>query len=106
MINKTVGHIVNLKTTDPRHFGGIKKTKNYDTDFISNFGNSIKNAMKDVNNLQVKSDTMNKKMIIDPSSVNVHDVMIASEKANLALNFTKAVVTKAVEAYKAIIGMR
>ena len=45
-------------------------------------------------------------MIIDPESVDPHDVTIAMAKANTALALTKAVVDKSLRAYKEIISIR
>ena len=45
-------------------------------------------------------------MITDPDSVDVHDVTIALAEANLALSMTKAVVDRALAAYREIINVR
>jgi flagellar hook-basal body complex protein FliE len=45
-------------------------------------------------------------MITDPDSVNVHDVTVALAEANLALSMTKAVVDRALAAYREIINVR
>ena len=46
------------------------------------------------------------KMITDPNSVNVEDVTIALADANLALSMTKAIVDRALAAYREIINVR
>jgi flagellar hook-basal body complex protein FliE len=45
-------------------------------------------------------------MVTDPTSVNVEDVTIALAEANLSLSMTKAVVDRALAAYREIINVR
>jgi flagellar hook-basal body complex protein FliE len=45
-------------------------------------------------------------MVTDPKSVNVEDVTIALADANLALSMTKAIVDRALAAYREIINIR
>jgi flagellar hook-basal body complex protein FliE len=45
-------------------------------------------------------------MVTDPNSVNVEDVTIALADANLALSMTKAIVDRALAAYREIINVR
>ncbi len=63
-------------------------------------------ALEGVNKLQNESADVSKKMIIDPESVDPHDVTIAMAKANTALALSKAVVDKGLRAYKEIISIR
>lgn len=106
--NQVSGHRVSLLRTDPRHF-----TMNNETGSISasgtggeNFQKMMFEALKGVNNLQMESADISKKMIIDPESVDPHDVTIAMAKANTALALTKAVVDKSLKAYKEILSIR
>ena len=39
-------------------------------------------------------------MITDPESVDVHDVTIALAEANLSLSMTKAIIDRAIRAYR------
>ena len=49
---------------------------------------------------------LSQKMVTDPGSVNVEDVTIALADANLALSMTKAIVDRALAAYREIINIR
>ncbi|MFS0574231.1 flagellar hook-basal body complex protein FliE [Sporosarcina sp. 179-K 3D1 HS] len=68
------------------------------------FGNFLKAAMNDVNKKQIESDKMTQKLVLG-GDVELHDVMIAAQKASIALNATMEVRNKVVEAYQEIIRM-
>jgi flagellar hook-basal body complex protein FliE len=59
-----------------------------------------------VNDSQVTAVDLAQKMVTDPDSVNVHDVTIALAEANMALSMTKAIVDRALAAYREIINVR
>ena len=69
------------------------------------FGNYLKDALKEVNRLESHADTLTKKLAAG-ENVDIHDVMIATEKANIALQLTIQVRNKAVEAYNEIMRMQ
>ncbi len=98
-----IGDAVRLAATNKKHFSN-KVTK--DLDVEQSFGSVFNNALKKVNDLQVESDTMTKKMIVAPDEVNIHDVMIAAQKAKMSLEFVKAIRDKVVRAYQDIMNMR
>ena len=45
-------------------------------------------------------------MIMNPDSVNIHDVQIAAEKAEMSVMFTKGIIDRAIRAYKEITSVR
>jgi flagellar hook-basal body complex protein FliE len=49
---------------------------------------------------------LTQRMITAPDSVDVHDVTIALAEANLAISMTKAIVDRALTAYREIINVR
>jgi flagellar hook-basal body complex protein FliE len=59
-----------------------------------------------VNNLQVESEALSQKMIYEPESVDIHTVMIAAQKAELALNFTKAIRDDAIRSFRELMNLR
>lgn len=69
------------------------------------FGDFLKNALSEVNNLQKASDTANIQLAAG-DNIDLHTVMIAGEKANLALQLTVQVRNKVVEAYQEIMRMQ
>ena len=69
------------------------------------FGETIKSALSGVNDLQTKADGIASKLAVgDP--VEIHDAMIAMQKASMALQFTVQVRNKVVEAYQEIMRMQ
>ena len=57
-------------------------------------------------NLLSGSNDLTQKMIHEPESVDIHNVMIAAQKAKIALNFTKAVRDEAIRAYRDFMNLR
>ena len=68
------------------------------------FGAFLKEAINDVNSNQIESDRMTEKLALG-KDVDLHEVMIAAQKASIALNATMEVRNKVVEAYQEIIRM-
>jgi flagellar hook-basal body complex protein FliE len=101
-----VGNIVTLRTTNPLHFSDIVKREPEYDDVSTSFADSLMKSLGKVNDLQVESDNLQQKMIYEPESVDIHTVMIAMQKAEVALSFTKAVRDEAIRAYRELINLR
>jgi flagellar hook-basal body complex protein FliE len=102
------GDVVKLARTNPNHIAGIgesgKASEAGKTEAA--FGDLLLNALNGVNDSQRKGMELTQKMITDPESVDVHDVTIALAEANLAISMTKAIVDRALAAYREIINVR
>jgi flagellar hook-basal body complex protein FliE len=70
----------------------------------ADFGTVLKNAMEDVNKTLVESETMDS-LLAQGKLSNVHDAVIAAEKASLALELTVQVRNRIIEAYQEIMRM-
>ena len=68
------------------------------------FGTFLKDALNEVNTKQIESDKMTEKLVMG-GNVELHEVMIAAQKATIALNATMEMRNKVVEAYQEIIRM-
>jgi len=99
------GSNVSLKVTDSRHISDLTAPKEGD-DVAKSFGEMLNETIGKTNNLQVESETLTRKMIYAPESVNVHTVMIAQQKAEIALTFTKAVRDEAIRSYRELMNLR
>jgi flagellar hook-basal body complex protein FliE len=112
---QAVGDVVKMARTNPLHlagsaaFGGVaaadqgaSSTGGAETAF----GKLLMGALGNVNDSQLNAAQLSQKMITDPSSVNVEDVTIALADANLAISMTKAIVDRALAAYREIINVR
>ena len=101
------GHKISLNATDPKHFTGRYNSSTGRLEKENpTFADQMFEALNGVNKLQQKKNDLSVKMITDPNSVDVHDITIAIAKANSALSITKAVVDRAIQAYKEIISFR
>ncbi|MEY8303200.1 flagellar hook-basal body complex protein FliE [Anaerosalibacter bizertensis] len=69
------------------------------------FGTYLKEAINDVNKLQIESENY-KKLLATGDIDNLHDVMIAAEKANISLQLTMSIRNKVVDAYREIMRMQ
>ncbi|HIC47391.1 MAG TPA: flagellar hook-basal body complex protein FliE [Methylophaga aminisulfidivorans] len=69
------------------------------------FGNVMKQAIGEVNNLQKTSGDLKTSFELGDPNVNLADVMIASEKAGVAFEATLQVRNKLIEAYQEVMRM-
>ena len=101
------GDAVTLTRTDPRHLGGFSRVSSAAAASPeADFGKLLARAFNQVNELQHNSMELGQQLITDPESVDIHDVTIAMAEANLSLSMTKAIVDRALRAYKEIISTR
>lgn len=69
------------------------------------FANMLQSAINNVNDLQIQSQqTLND--FAAGKTDNIQDVMIASEKADIALQFTMQIRNKVLDAYSEIMRMQ
>ena len=69
-----------------------------------NFATTLKDAIASVNDRQIQSDELTNKLI-NGGDVDLHEVMIAAQKASVTLNTTIEIRNKAVEAYQEMMRM-
>ncbi|MBB6452928.1 flagellar hook-basal body complex protein FliE [Salirhabdus euzebyi] len=70
-----------------------------------NFAAQLKNALEKVNEAQAISDQKTV-ALAQGKNVDLHDVMIASQKSSIMLQTTVEVQSKAIEAYKEVMRMQ
>ena len=99
------GHNVSLKTTDSKHFSERTQVSSSE-DVSGSFKDMFNSSLKKVNDLQVDSEELTRKMIYEPESVDVHSVMIAAQKAEVALTFAKSIRDEAIKAYRQLMNLR
>lgn len=100
------GHMIAMKTTHPLHYDNRVKREPAADDVSTSFADSLMKALGRVNDLQTNADDLNQKMIYAPESVDIHTVMLAAQKAEVALNFTRAVRDEAIRMYRELINLR
>ena len=72
---------------------------------VEGFGQIFKDALKEVSTAQNESDKMTNQLVTGEVQ-DVHEVMIASQKASLSLQMTMQVRNKVVEAYQEVMRMQ
>ncbi|RID87172.1 flagellar hook-basal body complex protein FliE [Peribacillus asahii] len=80
----------------------IKKTTPFEAQ--QSFGAALKESINQVNEAQLYSDSLTNKMA-NGENVDLHSVMIASQKASISLSATLEIRNKVVEAYQEIMRM-
>jgi flagellar hook-basal body complex protein FliE len=93
-----------LARTHSGHFAGKHETPSGSQP--GEFGSMLFRSLDQVNALQNRHEALSVQAIIDPDSVNPHDITIAAAQAELALNITKNVVDRVVRAYRDITTAR
>ncbi|MFD1067577.1 flagellar hook-basal body complex protein FliE [Oceanobacillus locisalsi] len=71
----------------------------------SNFSSMLKNAVEDLNHVQLESDKKTEGLA-NGSVENLHDVMISAQKASVALETGVQMQSKAIDAYNEIMRMQ
>lgn len=99
------GSAVTMKATNPLHFSDAPKVDNGE-DVAKSFSDMLAETIGKTNDLQIESEGLTRKMIYQPESVDIHSVMIAQQKAEIALTFTKAVRDEAIRSYRELMNLR
>lgn len=73
-------------------------------DFKSIF-DAAKNLLVETNNLETRAQNEATKFLIGEAD-NPHDVMIAAQEAQIALQYTNAIRTNIIQAYQTIMNMQ
>ncbi|MQN01430.1 MAG: flagellar hook-basal body complex protein FliE [Lachnospiraceae bacterium] len=79
-----------------------------DPNSVDDFGtvfDAAKNLVEETNTLQNKADAEQVKFALGLSD-NTHDLMIAAQKARIALQFTNSIRTNVIQAYQTIMNMQ
>jgi flagellar hook-basal body complex protein FliE len=63
-------------------------------------------GLGEVSQLDQDAQSLSVQAVLDPESVDAHDVTIAAAKAELALSITKNIVDRVIEAYREIQNIR
>ena len=104
------GDIVPVRTEKERHFADFNilegDIKNHQVGQGSFFYDKVVNALDLVNDRVITSDKLTEELIARPNEVNIHDVSIAIQKAQISVDLTKNVIQRAVSSYQSIINLR
>ncbi len=74
-------------------------------DIIGSFSDYLKNAIYNVSNLERDSERLTEEFAAGKAD-NIHQVMIAAQKSEIALQFTMEIRNKIMDAYQEIMRMQ
>ncbi|MGM0796066.1 MAG: flagellar hook-basal body complex protein FliE [Bacillota bacterium] len=83
----------------------LNQTQKTDSSNQTSFSELLKNSIDSLNESQVKSDQITNELAAG-KDVNLDEVMIATQKANISLTAATEFRNKAVEAYQEIMRMQ
>jgi len=99
------GNWMNLARTNPNHLAGKFEpipAQQRDTGFRE----MLIGGLEEVNGLERAHEQLSIQAVVDPESVEAHDLTIAAAKATTALSITKNVVDRVIQAYRDITNLR
>ncbi|BCB03350.1 flagellar hook-basal body complex protein FliE [Bacillus sp. KH172YL63] len=95
----------NISSVNPAAISPSVTKKNITpSEATGSFSQLLKQSIDEVNKMQVQSDQLTEKLVRG-ENVDLHQVMIASQKASITLQTTMEVRNKVVEAYQEIMRM-
>ena len=98
--------VAQLKAAEARMQGGVNPLKGAgQAAEKSDFASALKNSLDQVNNTQVKAEQLGQRFVAGDDNVNLSDVMISLQKANISFQATVQVRNKLVSAYHDIMNM-
>lgn len=80
-------------------------SSNGGTDLVRAFGDVLEQALDTVNDMQSRADRLTEKLAAGEVN-DIHQVMIAVEQVNLALQLTMQVRNKVIESYQEVMRMQ
>lgn len=101
-----VNSIPGINSIQPSGFMKTDKIQNNsDNEKQVSFSEYLNNALDQVNQLQTESERLGVEFAAGRTD-NIHEVMIAAEKADISLQFTMQVRNKIMDAYNEIMRMQ
>ena len=95
-----------LKAAAARAEGGVNPLQAEKPAGKVDFASALKSSLDQVNNSQVKAEQLGQRFSTGDDSVNLSDVMISMQKANISFQATIQVRNKLVAAYHDIMAMQ
>jgi len=72
----------------------------------ASFEQTLLAAFDKMNEKQQTTDALAQKMIVDPESVDIHDVTVAMAEANLSLKIAQSVIDRVIKGWNEITTTR
>ena len=85
---------------------GDKKDASTDGVLKVDFSEKLESAINQINSAQNKADTLSQQFISDQPNIDLHEVMISLQKANISFQSMVQVRNKLVSAYQEAMNMQ
>lgn len=105
MSNQVHGDIFQLARTHPAHRAGANDPAPDQPQSVG-FRDALIQSLEDVNSHQRQHEELSVQAVVDPESVDPHDITIAASRAQLSLSITKNVIDRVIQAYRDITNLR
>ena len=70
------------------------------------FEDAMLQALDKVSSAQINASDLQKEAIINPGSVDIHDITIAQAEASMALSITRNIMSRLVQSWRDLINTR
>ena len=94
-----------MLATRPEHMRS-GRPKPPEGDVAGNFGQLLAHSLGQVDRLDNEAHELTAKAVYAPDSVELHEVVVAAEKARLALTFTKSMADAVVRTFRDLTNPR
>ena len=98
------GRHVHLNAPNPLHWG--YQAPEVKRSFQEILTQNLMQRLEQVNSAGTHSESLIQTMVTRPNAVDVHDVMIATQKAQILLDLTKTVLQKSITGFQTITNLR
>jgi len=108
-VDQVYGDRIEMKRTMPLHLteeGLMPAPEKASSGAETGFGSLLMRSLQGINAQQRESSLLTERMLVDPDSVDAHDVTIAMAKASTSLTMARTILDKMLRAYKEIINTR
>jgi flagellar hook-basal body complex protein FliE len=105
-VNIASGDLIGMERTNPLHYTAAGQLGGTNADKKPSFEDAMLKAMDGVNSYQNANTSIVQQMLVDPDSVDAHEVTLSMSKANMSLNIARTVLNRVVQAWKDIINTR
>ncbi len=99
----------NLRSTNPLHLtkdGQMPGVIDNQKSELGTFGDMVLDALGQTNNQILDSQLLQQQAIVSPDSVDPSTIVVSMLKADMSLSLTKAVIDRAIAAYKELTTVR
>ena len=95
-----------LLKTHAQHIDSAVVTAGQPSSTDGSFGALVAQSLTEVSNLDRRHADLSVTSILDPRSVDTHDITITAAQASLALSLARNVIDRAIGAYRELTSLR